>query len=194
MILIPAKGLTEENATPANYEDKKKEGILEYDEVVRIRDKAGSYDEEGDMWFWNDEDMAKRLAGYLKPTPDPKHAPLPPRQEEVKAAGAAAEPTSARGFWGRRKSGAKALERLPPIDVRKIEPVESQNEKEQEGASMNVTAEEVVFRLENDFCVFETRRGFGIVLQIQVLQQKNLQSSESSDSTISFDQQIRYHT
>ena len=172
LILVPAKGLEEENAVPADFEDKKKEGIIEYDQFVRISDKEGSYDGEGNIWFWNDEDMANRLAGYLKLVPDLKNAPLPLRKEEVKAAAAAAAPSTNRGFWGRKKSSTKAPERPPLVEARKIEPVELPNELEQDKVSMSVKAEEVVFRLENDFGVFETRRGFGIVLELQVVQQK----------------------
>jgi hypothetical protein len=169
LILIPAKGLEEENALPAEFEDKVKEGIIEYDQLVRIRDKEGSYDGEGEMWFWRDEDMAIRLASYLKPAPDLKNAPLPPRKEEIKAATTAAEPSSSRGFWGRKKSAPK-----PPLveerrDV-KVEPVAIPDEVEQEKISMDVKAEEVVFRFENDFGIFETRRGWGIVLKLRVQQ------------------------
>ncbi|KAG0645917.1 hypothetical protein D0Z07_8015 [Hyphodiscus hymeniophilus] len=172
LILVPAKGLEEQNAVPADFEDKKREGVVEYDQFVRIRDKEGSHDGEGELWFWNDEDMARRLAGYLKPAPDLKNAPLPPRKNEAQAAAAAAEPSSSRGFWGRKRSVAKPVERPPLVEDRKIEPVEMPNEVEQDKISMNVKADEVVFRLENDFGVFETRRGFGIVLELHVKQQK----------------------
>ena len=170
LILVPAKGLEEENALPTEFEDKKKEGIIEYDQLVRIRDKEGNYDEEGEMWFWNDEPMARRLVGYLKPTPDLKNAPLPPRKQEVKAA--AAEPSSSRGFWGRKKSSAKAAEQPLLVEDRKVDLVELPNEPEEDKVAMNVKAEEVVFRMENDFGIFETRRGWGIVLKLQVVQQK----------------------
>ena len=44
----------------------------EYGVVVRVRDKEADEYEYGDgLWFWNDEDMALRLAKYLKPAPDP---------------------------------------------------------------------------------------------------------------------------
>lgn len=169
LVLVPAKGLEEENARPAEFEDKVKEGIIEYDQLVRIRDKEGSYDGEGEIWFWKDEEMAIRLAGYLKPAPDLKNAPLPPRKEEIKAATAAAEPSSNRGFWGRRKSTPK-----PPLveerrDI-KVEPVALPDETEQEKVLMDVKPEEVVFRFENDFGIFETRRGWGIVLKLKVQQ------------------------
>jgi hypothetical protein len=174
LILVPAKGLEEENAVPADFEDKKKEGIVEYDKLVRIQDKEGSYDAEGDLWFWNDEDMARRLAAYMKPAPDLKNAPLPPRKEEIKAvaAAAAAESNPSRGFWGRKKSNVKAAERPPLAEDRKTGPVQAANDVEQDRVVMDVKAEEVVFRVENDFGVFETRRGWGIVLQLKVVQRK----------------------
>ena len=155
---------------PAEFEDKK-EGVIEYDQLVKIRDKEGSYDGEGEMWFWRDEDMAIRLAGYLKPAPDLKNAPLPPRKQEVKAATAAAEPSSSRGFWGRKKSAPKPALVEESRDV-KVETDAIPNEMEQEKVLMDVKAEEVVFRMENDFGIFETRRGWGIVLKLWVQQMK----------------------
>jgi len=170
LILVPAKGLEDdEKALPVEFEDKVKEGIVEYDQLVKIRDKEGSYDGEGEMWFWRDEDMAIRLAGYLKPAPNLKNAPLPPRKEEVKAA---AEQSSSRGFWGRKKSSVNAAERPPLVEDRKAEPVALPAETEQEKVLMTVKAEEVVFRTENDFGIYETRRGFGIVLKLRVQQAK----------------------
>jgi hypothetical protein len=169
LILVPAKGLEDEKALPVEFEDKVKEGIIEYDQLVRICDKEGSSDGEGEMWFWHDEDMAVRLAGYLKPAPDLKNAPLPPRKEEVKAT---AEPSCSRGFWGRKKSSAKSAERPPLIEDRKVETVVLPTESEQEKVLMDVKAEEVVFRTENEFGIFETRRGWGIVLKLRVQQMK----------------------
>jgi hypothetical protein len=169
LILVPAKGLEDEKALPVEFEDKVKEGIIEHDQLVRIRDKEGSYDGEGEMWFWRDEDMAMRLAGYLKPAPDLKNAQLPPRKEEVKAA---AEPSSSRGFWGRKKSSSKSAERPPLVEDRKIDPVVPPTETEKEKVLMDVKAEEVVFRTENDFGIFETRRGWAIVLKLRVQQMK----------------------
>lgn len=172
LILVPAKALEEESALPTDFEDKKKDGIIEYDQLVKINDKEGVSDGEEEMWFWSDENMAKRLAGYLKPAPDLKNAPLPPRKEEVNAAAAAAEPSSSRGFWGRKKSSVKEPERPPLVEDRKVEPIELSNEVEQDRVLMNVKADEVVFRIENDFGIFETRRGWGIVLKLQVVQQR----------------------
>ena len=165
LILVPAQGLGGEKALPVEFEDKAKEGLVEYDQLVRLRDKEDGNDQEGQMWFWRDEEMAVRLAGYLKPAPDLKNAPLPPRKEDVKAA---AEPSTNRGFWGRKKSGAKSAEMPPLVDDRKVEAAVLPTEGEQGRVLMNVQAEEVVFRTENDFGIFETRRGWGVVLKLRV--------------------------
>jgi hypothetical protein len=155
---VPAAGLENENDPQvAEFEDKAKESIVEFDQVVRIRDKEGDGKE---AWFWKDEDMAVRLAGYLRPARDLKNKPLPPRKEEVKAA----EPS--RGFWGRKKSSVKAAEKPPLVEERRVEPAVSVEEREK--VIMDVGAEEVVFRMENDFGIFETRRGWGIVLKLRV--------------------------
>lgn len=169
LILVPAKG-PEANANPAEFQDEKKGGIPQYDQFVRITDKEGTDDGEGEIWFWRDEDMAIRLAGYLKPAPDLKNAPLPPRKEQVKAA---AESSSSRGLWGRKKSVSK-----PPLieerrDV-KVQPdvLPSEGGRAQEEVLIDVKAEEVVFRTENDFGILETQRGWSIVLRLRVVQKK----------------------
>jgi len=161
LILVPATALEEENAIPANFEDKIKAGIIEFDQLVRVRDKEGN-DKDG-LWFWNDEDMALRLAESLKPLPDSKKAPLPPREEEIQAT--SPRQRSSRGFWGRKKSKP---ETPPSLEGIRTEHPEMPKEAREDKVSMDVKAEEVVFRFENDFGVYESRRGWGIVFQLQV--------------------------
>jgi len=52
------------------------------------------------------------------------------------------------------------------VEERRVEPAVSVEEREK--VIMDVGAEEVVFRMENDFGIFETRRGWGIVLKLRV--------------------------
>lgn len=162
LILVPASGLTNENAIPVEYDFK---NPSEYDRVVRVRDKEA--DEYGETWFWRDADMAERLAEYLRPVEDPRTKELPPRKEEVKLA--EQSPTSSRGFWGRKKSTA---ERPPLIEESRDSKGESISKtpviETKDRVAMDVKAEEVVFRFENDFGIYESERGYGIVLKLRI--------------------------
>ena len=172
LILVPRRGIEDENALPSQYDFKDPE---HYDKVVRVSDKETSSfseygEEEGQLWFWNDEDMALRLAGYLKPVTNPRDLELPPRKEEIKMQQQASSSSSSRSFWSRKKDSYKTKEDRPPLIEEpsrdyKIEIPKANEDK----VIMDVVAEEVVFRTENDFGLFETKRGWGIVLKLRVI-------------------------
>lgn len=110
--MIPARALQDENAVPVDYDFRDPE---EYDRMVKVADKQGGEDsrDEGEMWYWRDEEMARRVAGYLRPAREMRGEELPPRKPAV-APVSPASPISAGGFrrlWGRKKSVAKAVER-----------------------------------------------------------------------------------
>lgn len=173
LILVPAQGLEDQNALPMEYDFKDPE---EYDRVVRVRDKE---DEEygGQKWFWRDEDMANRLAGYLRPAPDPRTMELPPRKEEIaipqQQAEASSSSSSGKWSWGRKKSVAKAAERPPLVESRNDTKIASDVKMSirdsEDKVLMEVKAGEVVFRTENDFGIFGTERGWGVVLKLKVI-------------------------
>ncbi|TVY86201.1 hypothetical protein LAWI1_G008856 [Lachnellula willkommii] len=168
LILVPASGMTDENALPSDCDFKNAD---EYDSVVRVRSKEDAGRDEwssgsGDMMYWRDEDMALRLAGALRPPPDPRNMELPPRKEQVVAT--AEEPRS-RGFWGSRK---KSVTKTPdPAAVeRKVDAkMPSTDEEPRDKVVMDVRAEEVVFRTENELGIYGTERGWGIVLKLRVI-------------------------
>jgi hypothetical protein len=170
LILVPAQGLEDQNALPMEYDFKDPE---EYDRVVRVRDKE---DDEygGQKWFWRDEDMAMRLVGYLMPGPDPRTMELPPRKEEIAAQQQQAEgsPSSGKWSWGRKKSVVKAAERPVLVESRNDSKIASDVKMPSRDTGdkvlMDVKAEEVVFRTENDFGIYGTERGWGVVLKLRV--------------------------
>jgi hypothetical protein len=174
LILVPAQGLEDQNALPMEYDFKDPD---EYDRVVRIRDKEEAEYGGDQKWFWRDEDMAMRLAEYLRPKPDPRTMELPPRKEEVAAQQQQAEASSSSGSgkwsWGRKKSIAKAAERPPLVESRNDTKIASDikmpNRDSEDQVLMDVKAEEVVFRTENDFGIFGTERGWGVVLKLKVI-------------------------
>jgi hypothetical protein len=172
LILVPAQGLEDLNALPMEYDFKDPE---EYDRVVRVRDKEEDEYGGGQKWFWRDEDMAVRLAGYLSPKPDPKTMELPPRKEGIAAQQEQSESSSSSGkwSWSRKKSSAKAAERPPLVesrnDTKVISDVEMPSRDAEDKVDMSVKAEEVVFRTENDFGIFGTERGWSVVLKLKVI-------------------------
>lgn len=152
LILVPARGLKSQNAVPtdSDYDFGNRE---EYDRVVRVRSKGDDGIDEG-SWYWEDEAMANRLVRILRPKPDLKNRDLPPRKEEVKK-------EESRGFWGRKKSSPKP----PLIEERRDEKTASEREKENgDRVVVDVKAEEVCFRSENEFGIYESETGWGIVL------------------------------
>jgi len=102
---------------------------------------------------------------------------LPPRKEEVAAQQQQAEASSSSGSgkwsWGRKKSIAKAAERPPLVESRNDTKIASDikmpSRDSEDQVLMDVKAEEVVFRTENDFGIFGTERGWGVVLKLKVI-------------------------
>jgi len=163
LILVPANGMTDENALPTDYDFRDAE---EYDRVVRVRSKE---EREGEMMYWRDEDMAQRLAGYLKPPPDPREMELPPRREEVLVP---REEPKSRGFWGSRKKSVTKTPASALVVERKADTnakLPSMNEAPEDKVVMDVRAEEVVFRTENELGIYGTERGWGVVVKLRVI-------------------------
>ncbi|KAI2631812.1 hypothetical protein GGR54DRAFT_344 [Hypoxylon sp. NC1633] len=129
--------------------------------------QAGDATGRSEMLWWRDEDMAHRLASYLQPkkektrvehksvVQDVVEQRIPPTKEK-------------RGWgWGRRTSEQRSPEaqivRPPNIDFEIF-----QEEPQRKGADMTVTAQEVAFRVENGFGIWESVRGWGIVVAVDV--------------------------
>jgi hypothetical protein len=150
LILVPSVAIPDEKALPVDFDFKDPDT---YDRVVRVRDKEAEDHGEG-MWFWNDEEKALRLARYLRPKKDLKNAELPPRKPESE---------KGRG-WGWKRGNSRAAERPPLIGDAKMARTKTGHE-----VLMTVKAEEVVFRTENEFGIYETQRGYGMVLKLRVV-------------------------
>lgn len=159
----------------------------EYDQVVRVRSKEETGSAE---WYWRDEDMAQRLARYLSPTPSWKELPsrrvdeavdepAPETQAPRTAFVKQNERTSteemqkrSRGFFGFRQKGTiTSIERPPTLDEREVKVTSDAklaNASSDDEVILNVKAEEVSFRVENDMGIFETQRGWAVVLKMRV--------------------------
>jgi len=173
LILVPSTAIEDQKALPTDYDFRSSE---EYDRVVRVRDKeADGYGQ--DLWFWKDEDMAKRLAGYLRPPPEPRTAELPTRKEDILVQGKES-PSTSRSFWGRKSS---KVTQPPMLHDDKTISEKGMREIKQSGdrVTMSVIPEEVCFRTENAFGMFGTESGCGIVVKLQVTlgrEQQNIQN------------------
>ncbi|CZR52177.1 uncharacterized protein PAC_02054 [Phialocephala subalpina] len=157
LILVPVGGLKNQNAVPmdSDYDFGNHE---EYDRLVRVRSKSDDGIDEG-SWFWEDEAMTNRLVGILRPKPDLKNRELSPRKEALKK-------EESRGFWGRKKSASK------PLLIEERRDGESAGDREKENGDrvvFDLKAEEVCFRSENEFGIYESESGWGIVLHLRVV-------------------------
>lgn len=185
LILVPRAGLKDESAIPPDFLERKDQ----FDRVVRLGDRDEDYHrtreeygygyeeevETGDLLFWRDEVVAKRLAAYLRPAREPRPRvvkELPPRKEEVKAMQQPVKASSGfgRSFWGRKKEVAPppppAVVEEPRMDV-KSKPQEP--EPVEDKVIMDVKGEEVYFRTENDFGLLGSKTGYCIVLKLRVV-------------------------
>lgn len=175
LILIPAAGIKDETALPIDYIFS--DNTREFTRFARIADEESQkkieehrkekerfgYGYEGDdgdgqdLWWWNDEEMAGRLAKRLKPEVKAENRVLPPRPEVKKS-----EQGSSKGsFWSRGRKKEKEKE---VAVLKSVEPVQVEDR-----VIMDVQAEEVSFRLENDCGLYESKVGYGIVVRLKVI-------------------------
>ncbi|KAI0503181.1 hypothetical protein F5B22DRAFT_652325 [Xylaria bambusicola] len=150
------------------------------------------------LLWWNDEKMARRLARLLQPSPTtaPPAPPPPPPivQTHVQAAVEARIPPQKEkrggwGLWGKKGSSSSSgrnetfATKSVKSDVEMLrgkgegsgvgvpatkKSIEKGTGKESNGAKMVITAEEVAFRLENEFGLIESIRGWAVVVVVQV--------------------------
>ncbi|KAI1471258.1 uncharacterized protein F4812DRAFT_171641 [Daldinia caldariorum] len=124
------------------------------------------------LW-WRDEEMARRIANYLQPKREKKpqvrfnsvvqtvvEQRLPPKKEKKS------------WFWGKRASHQKPPEAVVPVvpSPLKVDTTvdDTQDDQEDQGADMTVAAQEVAFRQENELGIWESVRGWGIVVTVKV--------------------------
>ncbi|OTB04239.1 hypothetical protein M426DRAFT_59152 [Hypoxylon sp. CI-4A] len=119
--------------------------------------------------WWDDEEMARRLANYLRPKKEEKtHVERPSVVQAVVEHRIPAKKEKKSWPWGKRASSQKSPEASVPIPTKVETAVDERQQEEQQGATMVVTAEEVVFRQENEFGIFESIRGWGIVVAVKM--------------------------
>ncbi|KAF7881382.1 uncharacterized protein EAF01_011893 [Botrytis porri] len=159
LMLIPAHCLQNEKAQPLDF-DRENPG---YDVFVEIGDMESL---NGGSWFWEDEDMAKRLAEALKPEKELPSRPLVTKQDSKKVVSSPG--VNFGRFWG-RKSSSKSEEKSMLVEDMKVS---STVKEPRDKVHMKVGVEEVVFEYENSFGLFETQRGNGIMLHFKIITTK----------------------
>ncbi|KAK0666596.1 hypothetical protein QBC41DRAFT_338942 [Cercophora samala] len=131
----------------------------EFDEWGRFEcedtDGAGSSDTSQWLWF-KDEGMARRLATYLRPEPNLERKHVQATVVEKKAE---------KSIW--KSWGSKNKERANSASSPTTPTTPGSGENE-DAVKMAVRAREITFRKENDFGVWESRTGFGIVCNILI--------------------------
>ncbi|KAI1206226.1 uncharacterized protein F4807DRAFT_463988 [Annulohypoxylon truncatum] len=122
--------------------------------------------EQNKMLWWRDEEMAHRLATYLQPKQERK-APVVQRSVVQAVVEHRIPPKKEKKgwLWGKRASVQTSSEASST-------PTETEAEvdipQEKKGAEMTVTAQEVAFRQENELGIWESFRGWGIVVAVKV--------------------------
>lgn len=114
-------------------------------------DEPSSSTSRESLW-WSDDEMASRLARYLQPD-RPRRAAPPPVAPPV-------QPKKSSG-WGMFR---KAESTPPPPPA----PRAPRNEEDE--VLMTVKAEEVTFRRENEFGIWESKTGWGLVVRVRIRQ------------------------
>lgn len=120
-------------------------------------------------YYFRDEGMARRLAGYLQPRAA-VHVERRQIQQAVVDGKKAAREEKAGGWrWGRKKSEASSSSATPVASPSQMTSSPAVLVVDQDDrVNMTVRAEEVTFRRENDFGIWESRTGYGIVVTVTV--------------------------
>ncbi|KAK4175810.1 hypothetical protein QBC36DRAFT_17882 [Triangularia setosa] len=134
----------------------------EFDEWGRFEcedtDGIGSSDTSQWLWF-KDEEMARRLATYLRPEPNLERKHVQATVVEKKA-----EKSIWKG-WGSKNKERASNNASSPTMPTTLGTGENENE---DAVKMVVRVREITFRKENDFGVWESRTGFGIVCNVRI--------------------------
>ncbi|KAL2132276.1 hypothetical protein VTI74DRAFT_3990 [Chaetomium olivicolor] len=144
-------------------------GEAGFDEWGRFEtEEANGGSEGGNGWWFRDEDMARRLAAYLRPEPNLERKHVQATVVEKKAE------NKQRSGWGRWGLGGgnrrKSVDQTPPVPASPASPAGSSPGAAggDDSVKMTVRAEEVTFRKENEFGIWESRTGWGIVVTVRV--------------------------
>ncbi|KAI1339955.1 hypothetical protein F5Y15DRAFT_415381 [Xylariaceae sp. FL0016] len=147
----------------------------EYSDWGRFGDSSyGSEDSSPDSesFWWRDEDMAIRLAGYLQPKIDPKKtAKVPSAVQAVVESELPPEKEKWTWGWGKGKTVTKSNTQSLPANLKAMAGQSSVGASEQSNerpVRMSAAAQEVAFRSENDFGILESISGWAVVVTVWI--------------------------
>ncbi|KAI9154936.1 hypothetical protein HJFPF1_07497 [Paramyrothecium foliicola] len=171
-ILLPSEAVSEE--WQLSDEQETRPGEIREVFLVQRHDKfindgkgasqssygGSSSADDANLW-WADEKMARRLARHLQPergnqqiaSPVPQPASIP-RQEK--------KPSKWKFFSRESAAESTASSSRAPV---------LSNQAALNEVTMSTRAEEVTFRKENDFGIWESKTGWGIVVQVRLPRQ-----------------------
>ena len=133
------------------------------DAALSFSDPGGGGDDGGEhWWWWRDEAMARRLAAHLQPRTEPKVG----RQQVAAAAQEIREERRLGGGWGwgrKKPSGAAASGGAAAASA----PASARG-ADDDAVTMAVRAAEVTFQRENEFGIWESLTGWGIVVRVRI--------------------------
>ncbi|AEO68457.1 uncharacterized protein THITE_2170766 [Thermothielavioides terrestris NRRL 8126] len=111
--------------------------------------------------------MARRLAAYLRPEPNLERKRVQAAVVEKKAA---EKEKSGWGRWGLGGGRKKSVGETSPVAPSPVSPtLPSPGPAGEDGSvKMTVRADEVTFRRENEFGIWESKTGWGIVVTVTV--------------------------
>lgn len=132
-----------------------------FDEWGRWEDAGeGTTASEAQLW-WSDEEMARRLAKHLQPN----RATASVDRQTVRAQVERSKEAKKSGRWSRFKK-----DDLPAQAAQPTARSASATKSHQDDISMSVKAEEVTFRRQNEMGIWESRKGWGLVVRVGIRQ------------------------
>ncbi|KAK4233185.1 hypothetical protein C8A03DRAFT_39127 [Achaetomium macrosporum] len=166
----PAAGGEEDDDDDHDHVSSRGKGEPGFDEWGRFdTSDTAANSGRGNEWWFRDEDMARRLVAYLRPEAnlERKHVQAVVVEKKAEEKGK----TGLLGRWGLGGGRKKNVEQtLSPPAASPVSPAlpNSRAADEDDSIKMTVRAEEVTFRKENEFGIWETRTGWGIVVTVKV--------------------------
>ncbi|KAI1408132.1 hypothetical protein F5Y13DRAFT_113316 [Hypoxylon sp. FL1857] len=124
--------------------------------------------ERNRMLWWRDEDMAHRLANYLQPRKGKASVEHRSVVQAVVEQRIPQKKEKKGWLWGRRSSVQKSPGSSGAVTPVGIEAEVDELQEEKQTAEMVATAQEVAFRQENEFGIWESIRGWAIVVAVEV--------------------------
>ena len=119
-----------------------------------VKGSDSPHSSKADLW-WSDEDMARRLARHLQParaTPSVDRAAVTAQVERARE-------TRRAGRWSLFTRDDASHKASPPARQQTVDDVE-----------MNVAAEEVTFRRQNEMGLWQSKTGWGVVVRVSIRQ------------------------